>query len=427
MYGILCFTSKIRVPNPNVKKMDRKGVPFTPYKNKDNECIVFTRQEYHRDMWVKINEKQELMEIIGPVCDKKVEKHVLMKMFHIISIYPSCLSSFIFETLRENSSMTAYTVDDISTLDRDDAISIQYHLNGSYTLGIHIIDLVMSFGDYYPTFLKWSQEMISSVYPYGGESIGIFPKEITYHLSLTKGKTQPCLSLLQTYDQNHTLLHTSFSPRMIYITDNMTYHSFSQNKDATTLQQLTGKNEPEDLIAWCMIQYNMYYASFIEGCLLRVQEENQEALYSYKGTHASFGNIKYTHATSPIRRFADFYNQSIYYSSKPSLLDIHQLESINKKMRDVKEFHYREMIMEMAYQYKEKPMKVKAIISRVKKEDNERAIQIEMDKRKIYIPLYDNYYAEEICNKLEEDKSYDLSLFGVHIQGKSSLRIRLIE
>jgi predicted RNA-binding protein with RPS1 domain len=50
-----------------------------------------------------------------------------------------------------------------------------------------------------------------------------------------------------------------------------------------------------------------------------------------------------------------------------------------------------------------------------------------MDGKRIWIPLSDTYYEEEISKKLEEGESYQVECFGIHKNGKATLRIRLIE
>jgi predicted RNA-binding protein with RPS1 domain len=53
-------------------------------------------------------------------------------------------------------------------------------------------------------------------------------------------------------------------------------------------------------------------------------------------------------------------------------------------------------------------------------------IQIVVEDKRVRIPLSDTYYAEEICSQLEEGKEYNMEIFGIHKNGKASLRIRLL-
>ena len=53
-YGVLQFTSKSRVQGT--------GVPFIEYKTNE-KCTVHTKKEYNKDMWAKIGDNHQLMEI----------------------------------------------------------------------------------------------------------------------------------------------------------------------------------------------------------------------------------------------------------------------------------------------------------------------------------------------------------------------------
>jgi exoribonuclease R len=185
MYGILFFTSKSRVLLPK----NKKGIEFVEYKT-NVRYIVPVKKEYTTDMWAKVKissgdstlSNTELMEIVGPTCDKSIEYQVLFNAFSILYRYPPSIATFMSSmshTQRAEKShyniyniyniYNAYTVDDVTTTDRDDAISIDYIDKDRFTLGIHIIDLVRFFGIHRETeereeILKWSQQVASSAY-----------------------------------------------------------------------------------------------------------------------------------------------------------------------------------------------------------------------------------------------------------------------
>lgn len=416
IYGILKFTSKSRVMYGN----NTHGIEFIEYKQ-NKKYIVKTKKEYHSDRWAKINsDNSELIEIIGPTYDYNIELNVLKSIYGLSYRYPDDWKNTIISYPKCYDTIQAYTVDNISTTDRDDAISIEYN-NNTITVGIHIIDLVRMFGENYMKYYEWSKQYISSAYWNEGMK-GIFSDKIGSMISLTEKNTYPCLSLFLTFD-NNILVNKRFEKTNVHITKNMTYNNFSDTKDANTLRSISKNDSAEDLIAWCMIQYNLYFA-MQPNMILRVQESDKPAYYDYTGTHASFDNIQYTHATSPIRRFIDFHNMCVYhYPLFPKLNDM-ELDHINMRMNEIKEFHKRETIVSLAYMYKDTPLVVSAYI--VRKEED-RYIQLMIGDKRVIVPLNDTYYADEICSMLEENNTYQLKIFGIHKDGKATLRLKLVD
>lgn len=439
MYGILQFTNKSRV---NVT-----GIPFQPLKQSleyqllGKQIIVNCKKNYHIDMWAKINEKTfELIELIGPICDYETEVAVLRHVYHITCKYPK------FEILPKivpkdaKCFDNAFSVDGPTTLDRDDAISVIPTEHGT-DIAIHITDLSVRFNGF--DALLWAQQRASSAYWETGTKPMLPPYLAHEELSLTKGGWYPCISLVLSYDTNQNLINTTlYKESNVYIKENLTYEEFSKARflDFNYLQQLSNETDPTDVIAWTMIQYNLYMAkTFGNAILLRVQKESgTSAFYAYnnfynennnKQIHASF-NAMYTHMTSPIRRYVDFYNQCVVkgYNAgyNVSKLSEEALNTLNERMSEVSKFHYSETIVSLAYKCKENPMIVDALITI---RDDEKAIKIQSEQlpKAVWIPLHDSYYSEPICEELEKTKGQlqQIKLYGIHKNGKATLRIVL--
>jgi RNB domain len=406
LYGILQFTSKSRVQGT--------GVPFIEYKT-NKTYTVHTKKEYHKDVWAKIDPiSSELIEIIGPTCEYQSEVAALRGVYRVYYKYPS---HPILPYQPKTYTDRAYTVDHISTLDRDDAISVkkEVKLEGIFTIiGIHITDISKRLSD---EWVSWALTIGSSAYWENGTK-PIFPPALSHDiLSLTKDKIYPCLSLFLTYDNNYELVKKEFRETDVFISDNLTYEQFSD----PALSIISGKTEATEIVEWCMIQYNLYIAANLPDVLLRVQDENEPARYDYTGTHFVMDRL-YAHATSPIRRFADFYNQCIYHN-RDVILKEKQLLDLNKRMDEVRTFHQKEIVMRLAYEFKI-PKVVQALVEII---EDGRSICLQMDGKRIWIPLSDTYYEEKISEKLEEGESYQVECFGIHKNGKATLRIRLIE
>lgn len=406
LYGVLQFTSKSRVQGT--------GVPFIEYKTNET-YTVHTKKEYHKDVWAKIDPiSSELIEIIGPTCEYQSEVAALRGVYGVYYKYPS---HPILPYQPKTYTDRAYTVDQITTLDRDDAISVkkEVKLEGIFTIiGIHITDISKRLPD---EWVSWALKIGSSAYWENGTK-PIFPPALCHDiLSLTKDKIYPCLSLFLTYDKNYELVKKEFRETDVFISDNLTYEQFSD----PVLSIISGKTESTEIVEWCMIQYNLYVAANLSDVLLRVQDENEPARYDYTGTHFVMDRL-YAHATSPIRRFADFYNQCIYHNRDVILKD-RQLIELNKRMDQVRTFHQKEIVMRLAYEFKI-PKIVQALVETI---EDGRSICLQMDGKRIWIPLSDTYYEEKISHKLKEGEIYEVECFGIHKNGKATMRIRLIE
>ena len=114
LYGVLQFTSKSRVQGT--------GIPFIEYRT-NVKFTVHTKKEYHKDMWTKVDPiSTELIEIIGPTGDYNSELGALRGIYNLYYKYPS---HPVIPYNPKTYTHKAYTVDQITTLDRDDAISVK--------------------------------------------------------------------------------------------------------------------------------------------------------------------------------------------------------------------------------------------------------------------------------------------------------------
>ena len=407
IYGVLQFTSKSRVQGT--------GVPFIEYKTNERYTI-HTNKEYNKDVWAKVDPiSNQLMEILGPTCDYNSEVAALRGVYGLYYKYPSTYVLPYTPTLE--GEYNAYTVDQESTLDRDDAISVKSE-EDSITVGIHITDISRRLPN---EWVYWAHKIGSSAYWKNGTK-PIFPPLIANHvLSLTKGETYPCLSLFLTYKKNGELISMKFGSYDVSITHNLTYEQFSRHTDRDILSTISGKEKATEIIEWCMIQYNLYIAENLPDVLLRVQDENEPARYDFTGSHFVMDRI-YAHATSPIRRFSDFYNQCMYHNRDVILKD-KDLVELNHRMDEVRSFHQREIVMSLAYDFKT-PKIVEAFVD-INEEG--RCICLTIENKRVWIPLCDTYYEETITEKLKEETIHRVECFGIHKNGKASLRIRLIE
>lgn len=424
MHGILKFTSKTRVQGT--------GIPFQPiFGKKEDSIIVRSRLKNQSiDMWAKVRDS-ELVEILGPVGELEVEMEVLKNHFNINNKYPKInYNNFISQKLNIFTHQ-AFTVDGNYTLDRDDAISIDYY-DTYYEVGIHIIDTTKIIT---PELFNSAQERASSAY-WSNQSTPMLAPQLAHEiLSLNQGNIYPCISVFLKFsneegESKSKLLEAYHKNTTVYITKNYTYERFDNLQFLEKMNKVSNEKNIEDIVAWLMIQYNLYMAKTLinqPGLLLRVQEdENSFARYDIvenenieKYWHHKFQDL-YSHFTSPIRRFADMNNQFVYHSKLPNSLSRESVDKLNQRMSEIKLFHYQQIICELAYQHKDIDKIYQGII---KSTDDGKFIYVMINDRRIKIPVYDSY---SNFKNLEEGE-YKFELFGLIKDGKSTLRIRLIE
>jgi hypothetical protein len=418
LYGILQFTSKSRIQGC--------GIPFQVVGNVDSGAVVKTvkvKKERLRDAWAKVSDNGELIEIFGSVGEKDVERAVLLYQYGILPCkYPASVGA--------DAGMgavgmgvgvacdSAFTVDNADTLDRDDAISVVGH-----TIGIHITDLT----GMDVNWVEWAKTRASSAYWEDGMK-GMFPPAMQASLSLDEGMVRPCLSLYIEHDAEYKRVRVKESWDLIRIDRNLTYEEFGSmrgsacSNDYDVLSTISGKTDPADIIAWCMIQYNLHFANKTSIAVLRrVQTaEDDTALYAWEGTHATMGHVQYGHFTSPMRRFADLYNQLVLRRCGLEVGLELDVVALNKKMHMIQQFHRHEVLMSLAYRFKTKPEVVNAKV--VVDEEDGKNMMLFLDGHRIYIKN-DSYFSW--CEDETREGMYEI--FGLHTNGKATLRVRFMQ
>lgn len=144
------------------------------------------------------------------------------------------------ETLEDLSELNTYTIDDESTVDIDDAISIEKHQDG-YIVGIHISN-VAGFVD------KWS--ILDEEAANRGESIYLteynihmFPLElISRKFSLHENSPMYAISLMVEFDQRLNIKNYRFTNSKIIVNKNLSYEEassfFIEDSDLKSLVEI---------------------------------------------------------------------------------------------------------------------------------------------------------------------------------------------
>ena len=277
-----------------------------------------------------------IISILGFVGDYNVEKNALYKHYRQVNIDHRTIKTNYEKELKDIQNeyecdewklkrtnlthLDTYSIDPIGCKDIDDAFSID-----NDTLYIHISD-VTPWVKKESTIDKLAQMYFSTLY---GDDINfpMLPRELSENIcSLVLNKERACITLKIEFKENkiigHSLFQSIIKNNHILNYDNCKEIITTIKPFAEILGNIIGINNVNDshkVIEIFMIYYNMYIAGLDRCQLYRVQTKKEElfpeelsfmniesATYSLENKgHYYLGIPHYTHATSPIRRYAD--------------------------------------------------------------------------------------------------------------------------
>jgi superfamily II RNA helicase len=451
-YGVMEFTAKARIQG--------NGILFWPqFEHGGQKGVVRCNKQKQTNMWAKVK-GDELVELLGDVGKYSVESNVLRVKYGVTPCkYPSTTptqhpsSEVVLYESGSSAIEGAYTVDGPSTKDRDDAITYEEKGDGTFTIGVHICDVTRRIDE---TLYCWAMQRGASAYWHDDTGDPcckpMLPPELAHScLSLDVSSTyHPCISMFMTFDHEGAHIESTHAYTRVRVVRNATYEEFKTDPVydmcRSRLKKLSCRDEAEELIAWCMMQYNLYFARMLKpGMLLRVQA-NTDAIAKYALVppsamdsnvggdmclqHAGIQGL-YGHFTSPIRRFADMHNQFVIKSM--SLVNPNgplrgvDVTALNDRMQQLQQFHYYDTIMMLAYRYKLQPAVVNAAIDVT---EDGRCMLVHLAERRVRIPLHDNFYAEPIHQMLATSLPgtlHRIELFGIqNKKGRAELRLRFV-
>ena len=233
-----------------------------------------------------------------------------------------------------DTNINIFTIDPSGCEDMDDALSYD---PVRHRVGIHITDLTVWVDTFVP-------DKYFTVYaPH--KNVHMFPVEISTQLaSLKEGEQKHVITCWIDIDNGQ---HT-FEVHPIYVTKNMTY------EDAETLirckhptmselwkySQKIGDRlgiqvtDTHKMIEVYMIYYNeamaIYLKDHVDKTIYRSHQLHQRAFYTVDPhPHEQLQLPYYTHATSPIRRYADFLIQKLFKQVEGSVVEDDVIEKMN--------------------------------------------------------------------------------------------------
>jgi exoribonuclease II len=132
------------------------------------------------------------------------------------------LSNTSKENYREDyTTLDAFTIDDVTTRDMDDALSLTPR-DGGYLLGIHITDVASTIA---PESIldRCARNRTTSLY-LGDMTVNMLPRSLSEAaLSLVAGVVRPCLSVLCELDTDLNILNARVAPTLIKVQTRYSY------------------------------------------------------------------------------------------------------------------------------------------------------------------------------------------------------------
>lgn len=261
----------------------------------------------------------------------------------------------------QKSAVRAFSIDDEATTEIDDALSVEWHDDGSIRVGIHIAAPALGVAPD-SEFDRMARERLSTVY-YPGSKITMLPEPLIHHYTLGEAHDCPVLSLYLDVASDLRVRGTETRLEMVHIADNLRHETLEAQFNDDTLRNPAvpdypyrrelewlhdftavleagrGKTSTVDrvdynfridgehisitprkrgspidkVVSELMIFANAHWGGWlaenrIPG-IYRAQANGKTRMTTAPDPHQGLGVDQYAWATSPLRRYVDLVNQ----------------------------------------------------------------------------------------------------------------------
>lgn len=259
------------------------------------------------------------------------------------------------------SEVQAFSIDDSTTTEIDDAFSVQALADGAHRVGIHIAAPALGIAPH-SALDAVALQRLSTVYM-PGNKITMLPEQAITPFSLDAGQWKPALSLYLDVAADLTITARESKVELVYVADNLRHDSLEPyfNEDtlvennghpyweklsllfnlAESLEKARGKHDPnrpiqidysfyvedgkvrivgrrrgspmDKLVAELMIEANSQWGALlaehqVQG-IYRAQNGGRVYMTTQAEPHQGLGVVQYAWSTSPLRRAVDLVNQ----------------------------------------------------------------------------------------------------------------------
>lgn len=201
-----------------------------------------------------------------------------------VFVVPGSIKDFPEEEQQFREDLTArhsITIDDISTQDMDDAVSVEQTAEG-YELGIHITDVTWAVQPG-SALDEVARRRATSVYC-ADQTVNMLPEQLSeLKLSLRQGEVRPCISVLVTLSQSLEIQGTRIVPSFIKVSQRYTYDDVDlllEHEDPTVslLYQISAAHEEVRIRNGAVRVHRREVVPFLEADgsvrLLEIEEES---------------------------------------------------------------------------------------------------------------------------------------------------------
>ena len=260
------------------------------------------------------------------------------------------------------ANVAAFSLDDATTTEIDDAMSLSFLPEGRWRVGVHIAAPALGFGPGSPIDAVARARLSTAYMP--GRKITMLPDEVIDAFTLAEGRSPPALSLYIDVDpQSFAVLGSSTRIERVPVAANLRHHQVDRlNEDflvdkvdpdipyaaqlhalyrfALALEAGRGKSgntidrveynfhvendrieiQPrkrgaplDKLVAELMILVNSHWGRLLDEsdipAIYRTQGEGKVRMTTAAGAHQGLGVSHYAWSSSPLRRYVDLVNQ----------------------------------------------------------------------------------------------------------------------
>ncbi|PKO43846.1 MAG: ribonuclease II [Betaproteobacteria bacterium HGW-Betaproteobacteria-22] len=277
------------------------------------------------------------------------------------------------------ADVEAFSIDDSTTTEIDDALSVKRLADGITRVGVHISAPALGIAVDSPLDIAAMQRLSTIYMP--GHKITMLPESVIRPFSLDEGEIKPVLSLYLFVDDSFTVTHRESKLEQIKIADNLRHdalepffneHTLTEDSGhaywatllflfnlAESLEKARGKYDPtkppqvdynfyvtdgkvsivsrhrgspmDKVVAELMIEANNQWGALLAAHevpgLYRAQSGGKVYMTTKAEPHQGLGVAQYAWSTSPLRRAVDLINQRQIISVVQSLAPAYPAKS----------------------------------------------------------------------------------------------------
>jgi exoribonuclease R len=354
--GVLQFKNKIRygftsrnVPIYLFEPLN-KGYPYilvsSTEKDLSNNVLAVVQFEAWEDTKFP---RGSLSRILGPCGSQDAEAESLLLRYSPLS-YPKKFDLPVAvsnESLRTNIGGTTFNIDPPGCEDVDDVFTVELTHTGRYKIWVSITDVASAIQEDSVLDL-YARSVGQTLYPVIQKPKHMLPPSIGIeHLSLLPGKRRQCISLMIDWSPQSGITDKQFKLTNLAVDKAFTYDEADKTNEwyMGVIKALCGsirgstQESSHDWVETLMIFYNTEFGKLLRehntGILRSHDAPDLEKLEKWatidpslkmlaytsakytpghtQTSHWGLSSDSYAHASSPLRRYADLYNQRCFY------------------------------------------------------------------------------------------------------------------